>query len=504
MAAIINTNYLSLVAQNNLNKSQSALGTAIERLSSGMRINSAKDDAAGEAIANRFTANVNGLEQASRNANDGISIAQTTEGSLDEINNNLQRIRELSVQAANGTNSSSDLSSIQAEITQRLAEIDRVSAQTQFNGVKVLASDQSLTIQVGANDNETIDINLKQITSSTLGLGKLDVTKAVSSTNLQAVSTLQAGSSATWTNFSFATTGGGTFTLAVGSDNKLYAKTTSGATSTYFTATYDADNGTVTVGAATAAVSDSNINTSATQFDTTNGTVDLSAANSATLVSPAAPTVSAVYMNNTGGPTATSFQVKAGGTFYSAVLDDTTGKMTINLASGTSVAAGTSVTAQAVQTALADPGVTVDMTGVTFSGTNTLVQDKSNNSYYVKNVAGSTTTYYAATVNATTGAVSATAANETVVDPLASIDKALQDVDSFRSDLGAIQNRFESTITNLDNTVNNLSDARSRIQDADYATEVSNMTRAQILQQAGTSVLAQANQVPQTVLSLLR
>src|SRR5690606_15039509 len=138
--SVINTNSLSLVAQGNLLKSQSALGTAIERLSSGMRINSAKDDAAGQAIANRFTANIKGLTQATRNANDGISIAQTTEGALNEINNNLQRVRELTVQATNGTNSGSDLKSIQEEITQRLGEIDRVSSQTQFNGVKVLAN----------------------------------------------------------------------------------------------------------------------------------------------------------------------------------------------------------------------------------------------------------------------------------------------------------------------------------------------------------------------------
>ncbi|ALM83217.1 flagellin [Bordetella sp. N] len=506
MSSVINTNYLSLVAQNNLNSSQSALGTAITRLSSGLRINSAKDDAAGEAIANRFTANVNGLTQAARNANDGISIAQTTEGSLDEINNNLQRVRELTVQAANGTNSASDLESIQAEITQRMAEIDRVSAQTQFNGVKVLASDQTLSIQVGANDNETININLKQINSSTLGLDKLDVTKSVSSTDLKAVTTLQAGKSATWTNFSYSTTGGATYSLAVGSDNKLYAVTGTGTAATYYTATYDADKGTVTVGAATASVSAANINTGATQFDTSKGTVDLSAAKSATVVPPAAPSVSAVYMDNTGGPTATSFSVKAGNTYYAATLDSTTGALSIDMASGTSVAVGTAVTAKAVQTALADPGVAVDLSTVnsSFEGTNSLVQDSKTGSYYVKNTAGSTTTYYAATVDATTGKVSTSADKETIVDPLSSIDKALQTVDSFRSDLGAIQNRFESTITNLNNTVNNLSDARSRIQDADYATEVSNMSRAQILQQAGTSVLAQANQVPQTVLSLLR
>lgn len=177
MAQVINTNSLSLLTQNNLNKSQSALGTAIERLSSGLRINSAKDDAAGQAIANRFTANIKGLSQASRNANDGISIAQTTEGALNEINNNLQRVRELAVQSANSTNSQSDLDSIQAEITQRLNEIDRVSGQTQFNGVKVLAQDNTLTIQVGANDGETIDIDLKQINSQTLGLDTLNVQK---------------------------------------------------------------------------------------------------------------------------------------------------------------------------------------------------------------------------------------------------------------------------------------------------------------------------------------
>ncbi|MBU5684157.1 flagellin FliC, partial [Citrobacter sp. S44_ASV_140] len=178
MAQVINTNSLSLLTQNNLNKSQSSLSSAIERLSSGLRINSAKDDAAGQAIANRFTSNIKGLTQASRNANDGISIAQTTEGSLSEINNNLQRVRELAVQSSTGTNSQSDLDSIQAEITQRLNEIDRVSGQTQFNGVKVLAKDNTLTIQVGANDGETIDINLKEINSKTLGLDTLSVQDA--------------------------------------------------------------------------------------------------------------------------------------------------------------------------------------------------------------------------------------------------------------------------------------------------------------------------------------
>lgn len=183
MAQVINTNSLSLITQNNINKNQSALSSSIERLSSGLRINSAKDDAAGQAIANRFTSNIKGLTQAARNANDGISLAQTTEGALSEINNNLQRVRELTVQATTGTNSESDLSSIQDEIKSRLEEIDRVSGQTQFNGVNVLAKDGTMKIQVGANDGQTISIDLKKIDSSTLGLTGFDVsTKANIST----------------------------------------------------------------------------------------------------------------------------------------------------------------------------------------------------------------------------------------------------------------------------------------------------------------------------------
>ncbi|CAK7029790.1 FliC/FljB family flagellin [Kerstersia gyiorum] len=355
--SVINTNYLALVSQNNLSKSQNALGTAIERLSSGLRINSAKDDAAGQAIANRFTANIKGLSQASRNANDGISIAQTTEGALNEINNNLQRVRELTVQAATGSNSKTDLESIQAEINLRMSEIDRVSEQTQFNGVKVLAKDQALTVQVGAHDGEQISIGLKEITTKTLDLDKLDVSK-----------------------------------IAKAFDARNYEMKAASTTT----------------------------------------------ANDAVM-----------------GDAATKVSVTGGG----SVLTQTSGATTTNyiLKDGKVYAAGT-VSANATDN-------TISFTrGAEVTDVDTLAQ----------------------------------------VSPLASIDKALQNVDSLRSDLGAVQNRFQSTIANLSNTVNNLSAARSRIEDADYAVEVSNMTRAQILQQAGTSVLAQANQVPQTVLSLLR
>ena len=160
--SVINTNITSMIGQSNLSKSQNALQTSMERLSSGLRINSAKDDAAGQAIANRMSSQITGLAQAQRNSNDGISVAQTAEGALNQVNDNLQRVRELTVQAQNGTNSQDDLKSIQAEIKQRMGEIDRISGQTDFNGVKVLASDQDLSIQVGANDNETIKIGLQK------------------------------------------------------------------------------------------------------------------------------------------------------------------------------------------------------------------------------------------------------------------------------------------------------------------------------------------------------
>src|SRR5690554_6784370 len=173
--SVINTNITSMIGQSNLTKSQNALQTSMERLSSGLRINSAKDDAAGQAIANRMTAQITGLAQAQRNANDGISIAQTAEGSLNQVNDNLQRIRELTVQSANGTNSADDLKSIQEEIDQRLEEINRISDETSFNGVNVLKENKALSIQVGANDNETITVNLEQINQETLGLTNFTV-----------------------------------------------------------------------------------------------------------------------------------------------------------------------------------------------------------------------------------------------------------------------------------------------------------------------------------------
>lgn len=383
MAQVINTNILSLTTQNNLNRSQGVLGTAIERLSSGSRINSAKDDAAGQAIANRFTANVKGLTQAARNANDGISIAQTAEGAVNEINDNLQRIRELTVQAKNGSNSDSDIKSIQDEVKQRMDEINRISEQTQFNGVKVLSQNTKMTVQVGANDGEKIDIDLQKIDRNTLGLEKFDLS----------VSEFGKSASSVKVTVGTTTTNQKLDTTALDQDVK------DGKYASYeVLQAVDADG----------KVDDTKLVIKTTDKD---GKVKHFEAT--------------VAGEKTGGTGADKDDAKVGGT------------ATITLAATPTEATGRTM-------------------------------DEANK------------------------------------NPLAALDSALSKVDGLRSSLGAIQNRLQSTINNLNNSVNNLSAARSRIQDADFATEVSNMSRGQILQQAGTAVLAQANQVPQGVLSLLR
>ncbi|MBA5806883.1 FliC/FljB family flagellin [Morganella morganii] len=360
MAQVINTNVLSLVTQNNLNRSQGVLGSAIERLSSGSRINSAKDDAAGQAIANRFTANVKGLTQASRNANDGISIAQTAEGAVNEINENIQRVRELTTQAKNGTNSKSDIESIQAEVQDRLDEITRISKQTQFNGIKVLEAGSTMSFQVGANDGEKIDLEMKKIDLTELGIDGFKVGKADVLTDLDATKAADIK----------ALTGDDTFTSIKADTGTTFHKTDDG-----------------------------------------------------------------------------QLYAKKDDKFYKVATSD--------------FAADGTDAAQANFTLNTAAEVKLD-------------------------------------------AKTATEANAAFDKQLKTLDEALTKVDTYRSKLGAFQNRMQSTINNLNNSVNNLSAARSRIQDADFATEVSNMSRGQILQQAGTAVLAQANQVPQGVLSLLR
>ncbi|GLC94520.1 flagellin [Cupriavidus sp. TA19] len=412
MAQVINTNSLSLMTQNNMNASQSSLNTAIQRLSSGLRINSAKDDAAGLAIANRFTSNINGLTQAQRNANDGISLAQTTEGALAEVTNNLQRIRTLSVQAATGSNSASDLKSIQDEIGQRMSEIDRLSQQTDFNGVKVLSSSaKAVNIQVGANDGQTIAVNLQEISTKTLNLQSFNVNGP------------QATAGASFNGTASMTVAG----AAVAADyQKAYGATTAVSLNT---------------------VAEKTPNTLATTLGIAGGSVSIGA--------------NAVVDKN--------------GNWFAEVR----------------ITPASAAEAQALK----NQGMSGAVSGTAMYA------------YVAVDPASADTTSTAGTAKFSLDTSKLTAANLTAgasANPLATLDTALQKVDDLKSSLGSIQNRLDSTIANLGTTITNLSSSRSRIQDADYATEVSNMTRANILQQAGTSVLAQANQTTQGVLSLLR
>ncbi len=557
MASVINTNSLSLLTQNNLNKSQGTLSSAIERLSSGLRINSAKDDAAGQAIANRFTSNIKGLTQASRNANDGISIAQTTEGALSEINNNLQRVRELSVQATNGSNSQSDLDSIQNEISQRLGEIDRVSGQTQFNGVKVLSQDSSLKIQVGANDGETISIDLKEITSDTLGLNGFNVNgkgtianKAATVSDLTAAGAtgtgpyvvttthdklsaedafknLKDGDSVTISNGAAADD---VYTYNASSKNFSVQKTVAtGTASENFGDTLKATAGKTQSGTFTSATGTVNFETDASGKITVDGKAayivnGALTTNNVTGSTPAdmgelfkaADTGTNVTKINFGDKTYNFAGTAASGFTYTdtessdALLtkvkaDVTANDVSIKFNDGIKTATATFTSGVSTNT-FVDSDKEMTTVG---SYTTTYAVDANNGAVSVS--AGTGTGKYAADVGAKAyvsadGKLTSKTTSEgtSTKDPLAALDKALAQVDALRSDLGAVQNRFDSTITNLGNTVNNLSSARSRIEDADYATEVSNMSRAQILQQAGTSVLAQANQTTQNVLSLLR
>lgn len=457
--AVINTNTLSLMTQNNLNKSQSSLGTAIERLSSGLRINSAKDDAAGQAISNRFTSNINGLTVAARNANDGISLAQTAEGALSEINNNLQRVRDLTVQAQNSSNSASDIDSIQSEVNQRMEEIDRVTKQTDFNGIKVLnnrgTDSQNYDFQIGAKDNEKISIAINSsdgwnlasagATGTTLNSNQAtaDAAKAVYDTayaSAQATAKTDAYSNALGAQLKGAQAEWDAYGAATGATTKATAL-----------ATFQAKAGLTATAIANTTVLGSI------------GTV-MSATTPATIKAAAATLAAAT--GATALPLSASTKTSVQATADKAVA-----------------AAGDSASKEA------------GLKAVNAAAT-------SANGYADRVVNGELRTVAATGFDVLSGTVDATGTTDG--SPLADIDAAIKSVDTQRSILGASQNRFESTITNLNNTVNNLSDARSRIQDSDYATEVSNMSRAQILQQAGSSVLAQANQVPQTMLSLLR
>lgn len=413
MAMTINTNIQSLNAQRNLGTSQSSLSTSMQRLSSGMRINSAKDDAAGLAIAERMSAQVRGLNQAQRNANDGVSLAQTAEGALSTIGGNLQRIRELAVQSRNATNSADDRAALQKEVTQLKEEIGRVAKTTSFNGTNLL--DGSFTaqeFQVGANQGQTIKVD------------------GIVNANIDQLGTWESVDTPTVSGkLSLDTTAGEVKAVAAGSTKDVTLK----IAGVDITATMK--------------------NLGATPADFSSD--DVARALDAKIAEQSAA-LKAAGVSISGSLAQGTLQItNSGNSDVTAALTGTTSATALSEDGGAAAATATVVKAA--------PG-------------------KTENGFEDLDISS---------VQGADNAIKA-------------MDAALKSVNSARADLGAIQNRFESVVSNLSVNSENLSASKSRIMDADFASETANLSRSQILQQAGTAMVAQANQLPQGVLSLLR
>ena len=470
--SVINTNINSLTAQRNLGMSQASLATSMQRLSSGLRINSAKDDAAGLAISERMTTQIRGSNQAARNANDGISLAQTAEGDLAQIGNNLQRMRELAVQSANATNSSSDRAALDGEVQALSAEIDRVSQNSSFNGNKLL--DGSFTaqkFQVGANNTANDSITIASIASArTSVLGGYTTTKA------------------------------GTVTTAALVDGALTLNGTSVGASAATSIPGQSASSAYSIAAAINAVSGQSGVTATAQATTVTGAVQTAFT---AITTGATLTVNGIQVGSIaagGAAPAQGANVAAAinlvssqsGVTASAAAD---GKVTLTAADGRDIALGAGWVA-------ADSGLTASATTV---GTVTL-GSTSSAGITIAGTAPASAGFTAGTTLATATKISSmsvlTAAAATAA--LGTIDGALSTISASRASLGAYQNRFTSVVTSLQTTSENLSASRSRIQDADFAAETANLSRAQVLQQAGTAMVAQANQLPQGVLALLR
>lgn len=483
MASYINTNIASLNAQRNLNMSQASLQTSMQRLSSGLRINSAKDDSAGLAISQRMTSQIGGLDQAVRNANDGISLAQTAEGALSQVTSNLQRIRTLAVQSANASNSASDRAALNNEANQLVSEINRVASSTNFNGVNLLdGSFTSQAFQVGANSTANDSISISSIASakaSSLGVGSSSsyLTTVTGGTITSGAALTAGGLTINGFNVGATAVDGVSSTSADGSAlakaNAINAITGStGVTATVNATTTSNFTTTAAGGAVSFSLNGVNISTTLT-------------ANSAVASTEMAAAINAVSAQT--GVTATA---NASTGTYSLTATDGR-NVTLSAASG----AGS--TASGVSSGTTFGSITLNSTsstGITLGGTQATAA-----------IIGAAAGYTSATATVGAGVSSlnlSTAAGAQAA--LSTIDAAIQQISTSRASLGAYQNRFSSAVVSLQTTSENLTASRSRIQDADFAAETANMTRAQVLQQAGTAILAQANSAPNGVLALLR
>jgi flagellin len=495
MASTINTNVSSLTAQRNLSTSQSALTTSIQRLSSGLRINSAKDDAAGLAISERFTSQIRGLNQAARNANDGISLAQTAEGAMQSASNILQRVRELAVQSANASNSAGDRQALQAEVGQLVAELDRIGQTTEFNGSKLLdGTFGTAQFQVGANANQTIIAATANLRTSVYGNNQ-NVASAGAGPGAQAPvsGTTPVVNGVTSGAVSISGyLGTGSLTVATSDSAKATVdqinalKSTTGVTAT-------ARNevrlgGMAAIGSYTLNLKGDNATAVSVSFTltATTGTDRLSAAVSA--------------INDQAAKTGINASLSSDGT--QVVLTNASGNNIEVADTVTANAAATTVTSYNAAGASTGTARTLaaDTTAETISAAGYITLDSEKS--FAATSASNQLTSGGSNLNTVANLDVTTFTNAT--DALKTVDSALAFINGERAKLGALQSRFETSIASLQITSENLSASRSRIQDADFAMETASLSRAQILQQAGTAMVAQANQIPQGVLALLK
>ena len=472
MPSVINTNMASLNAQRNLNASQSSLATSLQRLSSGLRINTAKDDAAGLAISQRFTSQINGLNVAARNANDAISLSQTAEGDLTQVGNNLQRLRELAVQSANGTNSASDRAALNNESTALIAEIDRVASNSKFNGISLLdGTFNSQQFQVGADAGQTITISaIASARSSSLGQSY-----AATATSTGATTTITAAGQFTITDAS-----GTAFDVYQGSTiagdaqsitNAINARGIGGVTAA-------ATNTSVTAAAAASTAAHAGtivINGTATATVTATGVAATDLANGISAIN-AISAATGVTASNVGGA------LKLAASDGRNITHALTGTL---VAGDTAFGGGIAATTKSTYTV-----TTTNSSGMVIAGASATTDG----------VNGTKTASLSGTSILNTDISTVAGANAAIT----SVDAALSSVNSSRAALGSIQNRFSSVVASLQTTAENLTASRSRIQDTDFAAETANLTRNQVLQQAGVAMLAQANALPNQVLTLLR
>jgi flagellin len=491
MSSVINTNIASLNSQRNLSSSQASLTTSLQRLSSGLRINSAKDDAAGLAISDRMNAQIRGMNQATRNANDGVSMAQTAEGALSSSGDILQRIRELAVQSSNASNSSSDRQALQTEVTQLGSELNRIASTTSFNGQNLLDGTMgTANFQVGADANQLISASGANFLTNTYGDNRVenDTVKAAATTSNAKASTI---------------------TLAGSLGSQSVTTTTS---DTAKSIAQKANALTANTGVTASAKTDVNVKMGGegysfkiTSDNSTAVTVSFTVGGSGGTAADYAAGISAI-------------NAQSANTGVTAQYDQKNGGMKLTNASGNDIKIDNAVSADnakfdidTYKTTGALNGTVVDAKVKTSStiGNGTVTFDSDQGfavtdagSGFGLGAAAAATTLQASTLKAVSSLDVTTFDGAQLAIKIA--DAALSSVNKQRAQYGALQSRFTSAISNLQSTTENLSASRSRIVDTDFAAETANMTRGQILQQAGTAMLAQANSLPNGVLSLLR